>query len=132
MTKHQRQAHDATTKRSCLQWRPLNEILMTGKKQKANKALPWRPLDEILQTGTLLQQQIDAEKKKDKHWEVIDQSPASPVPSEQSQTTVDEEFLLYDPTPTTTTKIDHWYPSHNQPWYPYNDTYLNYPSFHII
>ncbi|KAI8097908.1 uncharacterized protein B0P05DRAFT_522562 [Gilbertella persicaria] len=131
MTKHQKQAHDASTKRSCLQWRPLNEILLSGKKKKG-RALSWRPLDEILQDGTLLQQKLNETANtpapdSPKH-DYVDHSPASPVLSEQSSATLDEDMIYspidfhhhhhhhhQHPSPPTSVKTeDHWY-SYQQP-----------------
>ncbi|KAF1799427.1 hypothetical protein V8B55DRAFT_1392067 [Mucor lusitanicus] len=102
MTKHQKQAHESGTKRTNLQWRPLNEILINGKKPRAGRTSSWRPLDEILQSGTLLQQQLDAEAAVAASTATASDSdepsttPASPVPSEQSSATVDED-LIYSP-----------------------------------
>ena len=98
MTKHQKQAHESGAKRTNLQWRPLNEMLISGKKPRGGKTLSWRPLDEILQSGTLLQQQIDAAEAVNHTNCDRDESttPASPVPSEQSSATVDED-MIYSP-----------------------------------
>lgn len=147
MTKHQKQAHDLSLKQPCLQWRPLNEILSAGRKQKASRALSWKPLDEVLQKGTLLRQQLSEEKNKVAietivNWDmtaVNDQmNPASPVFSEKSSATVDDDLIIYDAAPQNFIKMDHWCPS-NQPLFQYppnvndtNNVYLNYPSFHML
>lgn len=103
MTKHQKQAHESGTKRTNLQWRPLNEMLMNGKKPRAGRTSSWRPLDEILQSGTLLQQQLDAAEAEAAAASTAasdpdepSTTPASPVPSEQSSATVDED-MIYSP-----------------------------------
>ncbi|GAN10670.1 hypothetical protein MAM1_0385c10215 [Mucor ambiguus] len=103
MTKHQKQAHESGAKRTNLQWRPLNEMLINGKKPRAGRTSSWRPLDEILQSGTLLQQQLDAAEAEAAAANTIasdadepSTTPASPVPSEQSSATVDED-MIYSP-----------------------------------
>jgi hypothetical protein len=128
MTKHQKQAHDSSTKRTCLQWRPLNENLIAGKRKKINKTLAWRPLDEVLQSGTLLQQQLHATNVLDRQTHDTT-APASPVPSEQSTITMDEEMMfspstdyyqlqpVEPPVPNTTASPlvdDHWYSPYHQ------------------
>lgn len=139
MSKHQKQAHTSSTKRAALQWRPLNEMFINGKRKKAVKNQTWRPLDEILQDGKKLQQKMDEEAKivaVDQH--VVEEEeddltdtmmnthisniPASPVPSEQSSITLDEE-MIYSPISDSyshativksNTTPDHcWYPSFN-------------------
>lgn len=107
MTKHQKQAHDSTSKRSCLQWRPLNESLIMGKRSRVTKSQPWRPLDEILQSGIEQQQQKIVE-------------PASPVPSEQSSGTIDEEDCyqswLLPPLPKSYVDTPIFFNYYNQPF----------------
>ncbi|KAI8058761.1 hypothetical protein BDF21DRAFT_429952 [Thamnidium elegans] len=109
MTKHQKQAHNSNAKRASLQWRPLNEILISGKRKKSEKSLNWRPLDEILEDGKLLQQKLDAE--------MMNMPPASPIPSEHSSTTLDED-IIYSPI-TLPSFINNWYPS---PFYNHSNT----------
>lgn len=149
MTKHQKQAHSSSSKRASLQWRPLNEMFLSngGKRKKAEKNQSWRPLDDILNDGKLLQQKLDNEaaaaqavahssnSEDDVDVEISIQNsillpPASPVPSEQSSITLDEE-MIYSPltdyhqhhspiipnnnhhstTSTCMKSIDNWYPS---------------------
>lgn len=144
MTKHQKQAHSSSSKRASLQWRPLNEMFLSngGKRKKAEKNQSWRPLDDILKDGKLLQQKLDNEAAvaaaqaaeaeaeltpEDVDVEISIQNnillpPASPVPSEQSAVTLDEE-MIYSPTTDyhhhqhhtthqpSMKSIDHWYPS---------------------
>lgn len=95
MTKHQKQAHDSHSKRSCLQWRPLNENLIMNKRSKAIKTQPWRPLDEILQSG-IQQQQLKSVE------------PASPVPSEKSSGTIDEDYFELHPNSTMLDQPHQW------------------------
>lgn len=117
MTKHQKQAHTKSTKRTCLQWRPLNEMLISGK-TKPKKNLAWRPLDDVLKDGKILQQQLDAASilsasptSTPPTSPTSSISPASPAPSEHSEhsaTTLDED-LIYNPIIL---------PSFNNNWYP--------------
>ncbi|KAI9366343.1 hypothetical protein BD770DRAFT_2638 [Pilaira anomala] len=90
MTKHQKQAHNSNAKRTSLQWRPLNEILISGKRKKLEKS--WRPLDEILQD-------VEEEERA---------LASSPVASEHSTTTLDED-IIYSPI-TLPSFINNWYP----------------------
>ncbi|KAI8352480.1 hypothetical protein EDC96DRAFT_518075 [Choanephora cucurbitarum] len=130
MTKHQRQAHDASSKRSSLQWRPLNEMLLSGKKKRNSRKLSWRPLDEVLQDGALLQQKLnqsksELEEEEDEEDDDEDEdslklpqiipSPASPVPSEQSSATLDEDIYSPIDCPPMLKPNDHWYPSFHFP-----------------
>ncbi|CEP19191.1 hypothetical protein [Parasitella parasitica] len=99
MSKHQKQAHGSNEKRSTLQWRPLNEMLASGKKFQATRTSSWRPLDEILQSGKLLQQQLDAAApiaSSGQTESTAPTSPTSPASSEQSSTTIDED-MIYSP-----------------------------------
>jgi hypothetical protein len=135
MTKHQKQAHDSNTKRPCLQWRPLNDMFTADKRKKINKTPAWRPLDEVLQSGTLLQQQLNANNNVTtlldpcfESRQTHEMAPASPVPSEQSAVTMDEEIMyspnteyyqlqpVEPPVPSSPLVIDHWYSSS-----PYNN-----------
>lgn len=151
MTKHQKQAHDSNTKRTCLQWRPLNEMLIAGKRKKINKTLAWRPLDEVLQSGALLQQQLNVNNNAtivfdpcsetgQTHDTTVGTEPASPVPSEQSTIITDEEMMyspstgyyhlqpVEPPVPSRTTSplvVDHWYPSS-----PYNHHHQQQTAHH--
>ncbi|KAG2212634.1 hypothetical protein INT47_000610 [Mucor saturninus] len=105
MTKHQKQAHTKSTKRTCLQWRPLNEMLISGK-TKPKKNLSWRPLDDVLNDGKILQQQLDAAS-------ILPASPASPTPSEHSEhsaATLDED-LIYSPIILPSFNMNNWYPT---------------------
>lgn len=108
MTKHQKQAHNSNAKRTSLQWRPLNEILISGKRKKLEKS--WRPLDEILQDGKLLQEKLDAEAEA--AVVVVEEEEralaSSPVASEHSTTTLDED-IIYSPI-TLPSFINNWYP----------------------
>lgn len=102
MTKHQKQAHTKSTKRTSLQWRPLNEMLMSGK-GKPKKNLSWRPLDDVLNDGKVLQQKLDAAS-------IL---PASPVPSEHSEhsvTSLDED-MIYSPVILPSFNMNNWYPT---------------------
>ncbi|CAO3614398.1 unnamed protein product [Mucor hiemalis] len=130
MTKHQKQAHSSTSKRAALQWRPLNEMFLTGKHKKAEKSQSWRPLDEVLNDGKLLQQKLDEAAQRHDEDELDEEDedhcnmmmPASPIPSEHSITTLDEE-MIYSPmtdyshsgsSQNSVTSTDHWYPTHQQ------------------
>lgn len=113
MTKHQKQAHTKSTKRTCLQWRPLNEMLISGKTKPKN-FLSWRPLDDVLNDGKILQQKLDAA-------EASSVSPASPIPSEHSTTTLEED-LIYSPIILPSFNINNWYPS---PFYSNTNHYYN-------
>lgn len=113
MTKHQKQAHDSnTTKRSSLQWRPLNEILSSGKrKRNEKKTMPWIPLNEILESAKFMQQQSvtaissssSTTSSDDDNMSDTPTAPASPTPSDHSSTTAfDEDTAItsnYKPLP---------------------------------
>lgn len=103
MSRHQKQSHTKSTKRTCLQWRPLNEILISNKpKPKKN----WRPLDDVLNDGILLQQKLDQDASVNNTC-----LPASPVPSEHSTTTLDEDLISSPILLPTVNILNQWYPS---------------------
>jgi hypothetical protein len=126
MTKHQKQAHNSSNKRASLQWRSLNEMLSGGGKKQKKPEKSWRPLDEVLQDGKLLQQKLDAEAAAQAAAQAALASvsnsssisfvttmpsvPASPVLSEQSSATLDED-MIYSLTTAYQHKVDNWYPS---------------------